>query len=155
MSFLQHRLARAAAATIAVTALLSACAAQTPAAPSVTGASSPATATSTRPTRSFFAGPIPALATGDAAAPSIACTRDDDCVLSCDIDGRCCPELCQCTNAYHRAFASKLRAHIVASCGDAPCPIARCILPARVPSAVCQQNACTVRWTDVPTAPAR
>jgi hypothetical protein len=115
---------------------------------SLTGCTPPAPAAPAAPLRSFFGGAVPPLAVGDGARESTACKTDADCVLTCDTDGRCCPQLCVCTHPFNRAFAARLRAHIASTCGAAICPVARCMLPKATPSPVCRSNVCSVRWSD-------
>jgi hypothetical protein len=73
-----------------------------------------------------------------------SCQSDEDCELSCTIDGECCPELCGCTRVYNKSFLEELERYQQATCEDPSCPIAKCAKPEPT-SAVCNAGLCELR----------
>src|SRR5690606_29166279 len=73
-----------------------------------------------------------------------ACTRDDECVVSCDVDGRCCDELCGCSQVYNKSFAARLAHAKKQNCSkEVICPVAGCI-GTKGGKATCKDGACVL-----------
>lgn len=73
------------------------------------------------------------------------CEQGSDCVLSADIDGACCPEVCVATHAYNKTFAAALGSRREAACKSAQCPIVKCPAPKTHAVVECVKGACEVR----------
>lgn len=70
------------------------------------------------------------------------CEEDRDCTVSCYRDGRCCKELCGCSQVYSRTFAARLEQAVSQSCSpDVRCPAARCV-GTKSGRAACEEGKC-------------
>lgn len=89
---------------------------------------------------------------GDAAT---ACERDEDCAVTCHVDGQCCDQLCQCTNVYARTFVDTLEAQRSRLCRGEPCPVASCMAPTEQVVARCDAGRCVAEVKPLGLAPPR
>jgi hypothetical protein len=80
------------------------------------------------------------------------CTADDDCVVSCDLDGRCCDETCGCSQIYNKVFAARLAQAKRENCSpDVMCPVPRCV-GEKGGKAACHEGMCILLPAEVPEA---
>lgn len=81
------------------------------------------------------------------------CHSDADCAVSCYRDGRCCKELCGCSQVYNQTYARKLAQAVAQSCSpDVVCPVARCRgTPGG--TAVCEEGQCALKRAAPSTPP--
>ncbi len=80
--------------------------------------------------------------TGGAPAEG-ACASDDDCVVSCAVEGQCCEQLCApCDQAYTHAALAALETWKAQSCGGENCPVAKCMAPDHEAVPRCRDGAC-------------
>lgn len=89
-------------------------------------------------------GSVARLGAGRPAAEVRGCAADADCVVSCRVDGACCPEVCGCTQVYNRAFLAALTAH-QSGCATAGCDQLKCTEYAPPYTAACVSGRCVAR----------
>jgi hypothetical protein len=101
----------------------------------------------TSPTPHVGSGVIVAQGTGGTtptvpATPSVTCSVDADCEVSCERVDNCCPQLCSCSNVYHRTVLAGLREEHQRTCTGSGCPIAQCTEPTERTVAHCVSGRC-------------
>jgi hypothetical protein len=86
-----------------------------------------------------------------AAAASRACSSSAECTLSCEVEGACCPQLCECTTPYTKAYvasgAMQRWRDANPECSQFPCMEARCAeeAPGTEWLGECVQGECAAR----------
>ncbi len=81
---------------------------------------------------------------GATSAAARACQSDADCTLSCYRDGRCCKELCGCSQVYNNTHAKLLADAVARNCSpDVRCPMAGC-RGTKGGKAVCEAGQCVL-----------
>jgi len=89
----------------------------------------------------------PRSAPTEAGATTPACTAHTDCVVTCIVDGACCPQGCSCKRVVHRDELAALEADHRQRCPEEAkegCPTPRCPPTSRT-LAVCEAGACVAK----------